>query len=138
MFALTPLEERHAVRRSVRLGCQVVSESRFRLVGKRCLDLSQTGMLIECDDDVAVGDELLVSFRIPGTSRFFDLSGRAARIVSGKRPLDAGRCLGVRFEGLDVRTRAILGAMLRGLPPPVPTRAPRVDYAATVSSLAAS
>lgn len=137
MFALTPLKERHSVRRQVRLGCQVVSDSRFRLVAKRCLDLSQTGMLVESDADVAVGDEILVSFRMPGTSRYFDLVGRVARIVAGKRPTDAGRCLGVRFEGVDVLTAALLGVMLRGLPPPIPSRPPRIDYAATVLALAA-
>ena len=50
---------RRTVRRAVRLACQVVSEDAFRLVGRRALDLSPAGMLLESDADAQIGDEFI-------------------------------------------------------------------------------
>ena len=125
---------RHVLRRSVRLACQAVSEDAFRLVGRRALDLSPAGMLLESDADVRLGDELLVSFRAPQSGLYVDTSARIVRVVAGRRPGDHGRCLGLRFERLDPLMSSMLGASLAGLPPPIPQRAKRMDYAATISS----
>lgn len=128
---------RLAVRRAVRLACQVVSEDAFRLVGRRALDLSPAGMLIESDADVRLGDELLVSFRAPRSGLYIDTSARIVRVIAGRRPGDHGRCVGLRFEHLDPLMRSVLGASLAGLPPPLPQRNARIDYAATVRAIAA-
>lgn len=128
---------RRTVRRAVRLSCQVVSEDSFRLVGRRALDLSPAGMLLESDADVRLGDELLVSFRAPQSGLFIDTSARIVRVVAGRRPGDHGRCLGLRFEHLDLLMQSVLGASLAGMPPPLPQRAKRVDYAATIRAIAA-
>lgn len=128
---------RRTVRRTVRLACQVVSEDAFRLVGRRALDLSPAGMLLESDTDAQIGDELLVSFRAPQSGLFIDTTARVVRIVAGRRPGDHGRCLGLRFEQLTPLLQGVLGESLAGLPPPLPQRATRLDYAATVRAIAA-
>ena len=128
--------DRRAVRRAVRLACQAVSEDAFRLVGRRALDLSPAGMLLESDVDAQLGDELIVSFRAPQSGLFIDTTARVVRVVAGRRPGDHGRCLGLRFEHLEPTLRSALGASLAGLPPPLPQRAARVDYAATIRGIA--
>lgn len=128
---------RGAVRRAVRLSCQVVSEDEFRLVGRRALDLSPLGMLVESDADTHLGDELLVSFRVPRSGLFIDTSARIVRVIAGRRPGDHGRCLGLRFEHLESLMHSMLSASLAGLPPPLPERATIIDYAASVRAIAA-
>lgn len=135
---LIPMEVRGSLRRGVRLRCELVDERAFRLVGRRALDLSPDGMLVECDTrGVTVGDPLLLSFRAPGTALWLDTTARVARVVRGRRPGDRGRCLGLSFDGLTRAERTLLAESLRGVPPPIPARAIRRDYAETIRRIAA-
>jgi hypothetical protein len=138
MMRLLPAASRTKVRRAVRLPCQVVDEARgFVEVARLALDLSPDGMLVECDDErVGIGDELLVSFRAPRSSLWIDAAAFVARVVHGRRRADHGRCLGLRFLDFDPAMRAALASTLEGLPPPVPARRTRVDYAGTVALIA--
>jgi hypothetical protein len=134
------------MRRSVRVDCQVVREHDFRLIGHRAVDLSDDGMLVLSDTqttsglsrrggrrlDVLTGEEVIVSFRAPLTRIWFDCTATVARVIHGRRPGDWGACVGLSFDVMDEVTRAFLRAELRGLPPPVPARELRVDYAETV------
>jgi hypothetical protein len=124
------------MRRSVRIECQVVREHDFTLVGNRAIDLSPEGMLLLSDARVLTGEELVIAFRAPKTRLWLDCTATVARVVHGRRPGDWGACLGVSFDGMDGATRAILQRELRGLPPPMPGRTARIDYAATVSRVA--
>ena len=135
MSSVMKSPQRRALRREIRLVCQAVSEPAFQLVGRRALDLSPAGMLLESDADVRVGDVLLVSFRAPRSALYVDASARVVRIVEGRRPRDHGRCLGLRFEGLDAVTRCVLAESLVGLPPPLPRRSAPRDHAATVRAI---
>ena len=128
--------DRRAVRRTTRWECQVVRERDFKLVGRRLLDLSTAGMQIHADERVLTGEGVIVSFRVPETSKWIDAEAVVARVVHGRRPSDHGRALGLRFHHLDASTKAILGEGLRRQPPTLPMRAPRVDYAATVRRIA--
>jgi len=131
-------QSRRSVRRGVRLRCEVVDDRRFALVARRAVDLSEDGMLVECNRrDVDVGDTLVISFRAPGTSLWIDASGRVARVVRGRRPSDRGRCLGISFEGLSLDDRAALKETLRHRPPPLPSRGLRRDYVSTIAEIAA-
>jgi hypothetical protein len=140
--------QRKALRRSVRIDCQVVRERDFTLIGRRAVDLSDGGMLVlsePCwpsssrarspDLDVLTGEDMVVSFRAPATRLWFDCAATVARVIHGRRPEDWGPCLGLSFD-LDEVNRARLGAELRGLPPPLPAREPRIDYARTVHEVA--
>ena len=54
----------------------------------------------------------------------FDASATVARVVHGRRPTDAGRCLGLAFDCPSDGWKCALFRTLRGLPPPS-RRAPR-------------
>jgi hypothetical protein len=128
--------QRMSMRRSVRVECQAVREHDFRLVGHRAVDLSLDGMLLLSEARVLTGEELVISFRAPMTKLWLDCTATVARVVHGRRPNDWGTCLGVSFEAMDDATRALLRKELRGLPPPMPARTARIDYAATVRRVA--
>ena len=128
--------QRRALRRAVRLDCQVVRERDFKLISSRAVDLSPQGMLVLTDTQVLTGEEVIVSFRAPTTRLWFDCGATVARVIHGRRPGDWGPCLGLDFSGVDDLSRIVLHADLRGLPPPLPRRAPRIDYAETVRRLA--
>jgi hypothetical protein len=117
--------ERRAPRRSVLVECQVVRESDFALLGERGVDLSTCGMLLLCDVEAGVGEDVFVSLRIPGTDRWIDTRGHIARIVADKPGL------GIAFGAFDPEAARALQEAIRAFPPPVPARPPRVDYAAT-------
>ena len=131
------MSERRAMRRYARVPCQVVRERDFTLVGTMTLDVSTGGMLVESDAKVLTGEDLLVSFYAPALRTWFDAEATVARVVHGRRDHDAGRAIGVSFRKIDQVTRTYWSVSLRGLPPPIPARGPRVDYARTVRSIAA-
>jgi len=129
---LVHARQRRVTRRAIRVECQVVREHDFRLVASRGVDLSPTGMLVATEERVLTGEPLLVTFRLPRTERWFDTEGTIARVVHGRRPGDRGRCFGLEFHQLDAEARLLLARALRDVPPPVPRRERRVDYAASV------
>lgn len=131
-MTLVPASQRRAVRRAIPFECQVVRERDFRLVGRWGLDLSSDGMLVVSDARLLTGEELVVSFRVPRTNAWIDCEATVARVVHGRRPGDRARGLGLSFQSIDAMTRWNLRGALRGLPPPLPARERRVDYAATV------
>lgn len=130
-------QQRQAIRRAVQIPCQVVRERDFKLIGARTLDLSPEGMLVKSEADVRPDEKLIVSFKLTAFNLWFDTEAVVARVVAGRRPGDRGRCLGVSFRGLDAIARHILRGNLRKVPPPVPRRERRLDYAATVRHIAA-
>jgi hypothetical protein len=108
--------QRALLRRDVRTQCEVVRERDFRLVGSRVLDLSARGLLIESDQRLLTGEEVIVSFRGPASSRWYDCTGTVARILHGRRRRDRRRAVGVRFETLDVLSELLLCEELRDAP----------------------
>ncbi len=125
-------QQRRTLRRSVRVDCQVVREHDFRLLARRGVDLSPDGMLVLTDVRVLTGEDVIVSFRAPTTGLWFDCEATVARVIHGRRPGDWGPCLGLSFHGMDDLSRVMLHADLRRLPPPLPRRPPRIDYAESV------
>jgi hypothetical protein len=95
---------------------QAVSIGGFRLIGERFLDASAEGVLVACDDGVRLGEEVIVSFPVPGSDRVFDAEAEVVRVVEGFRPSDPGYCAGLRFTRFDRRERLALGVDLRALP----------------------
>jgi hypothetical protein len=131
---LTTASERRSIRRSVRIACQVVRERDFKLVGARVLDLSFDGMLVAADVPVLTGEVVLVSFAVAG--QWIDGEGIVARVVHGRRPLDRGRAIGIAFTSLSEGARELMRRGLKGAPPPLPARSPRIDWAATARTIA--
>jgi hypothetical protein len=133
MPILVPVSQRRTLRRAVRVDCQVVRERDFKLLGDWALDLSPDGILVVTRDVVLTGEEVIVSFPIPHTRVIVDTSATVARVVHGRRPTDRHRrALGISFDAIEPEERRLLRASLRHIPPPLPSRKPRVDYAASV------
>jgi hypothetical protein len=113
---------RRAFRHAVSLPCQIVRERDFRLVADVTFDLSTDGMLVPTEERVLTGEPLLVSFRVPRSSRWIDTEAVVARVVHGRRPGEEGRRLGLSFLGLDLPARQVLFHALRDQPPAGRTR----------------
>ncbi len=124
--------QRRAVRRAVRVDCQVVRENDFRVIATRAVDLSPLGMLVVAGEPALTGELLVVSFRLPLSDRWIDTQATISRVLHGRRPGDCGRRFGLEFEPLAPAVERVLRSTLRGVAPPLPNREPRVDYAATV------
>jgi hypothetical protein len=132
MGTLVHAQQRSALRRSVRVDCQVVREHDFKLVGSRGVDLSPAGMLVMSQEPVLTGEPVIVAFRLPRGLYWFDSLATVTRVVHGRRPGDTGRCFGLEFHTLDSGCQWLLALALRGTPPPIPKREARIDYAASV------
>ncbi len=125
--------DRRSVRKFVRLDCEVVRERDFRRVGTRALDLSTSGLRVVGDASaVLTGEPVILTFRAPGSDTWIDAEGTVARVVHGRRAEDYGPSVGVQFRALDPDLTTLLRKQLLKCPPPMPRRAARVDYAATV------
>ncbi|MFW6052045.1 MAG: PilZ domain-containing protein [Myxococcota bacterium] len=134
-YLIREARQRRTLRRSVDLHCQAVAEDGFRLVGHRLLDVSPEGALVQSASDCDVGENVLLSFPAPGGFSWIDAEGEIVRVIRGRRYADRGRCFGIRFERVDPVSHAVLTGALHGLPPPVPGRGVRRDYAATVAAI---
>lgn len=128
--------ERREVRRALSIRCQVVRESDFRLLADRSLDVSPDGMLVATDIGLELGENVFVSFRATDLGLWFDTEATVTRMIRGRRPGDRGRGVGLQFSTMPRVQRFILRAHLRNVPPPVPKRTQRIDWSATVRSLA--
>jgi hypothetical protein len=95
-------------------------------------------MLVMSQEQVLTGEPVIVSFRLPRGLYWFDSQATVTRVVHGRRPGDTGRCFGLAFHTLDAGCQWFLALALRGNPPPIPKRAQRVDYAASVHLAALS
>jgi hypothetical protein len=130
--------DRRVTRRSVLVDCQVVRERGFELLGERGLDLSMHGMLLSSNRRAEVGEEVIVTFRVPGTRTWIDTIATVVRVVQGRRAGDRGPSLGLAFGVLTPEEQRLLRSALVPFPPILPARPPRVDYAATAAFIALS
>ncbi len=130
------LRERKTLRRDVRVPCQVVTDADFQLLGEETLDLSPHGMLLRSHEAAKPGDSVIVSLRLPHSKTWIDAEGEIARIVRGYRATDTDRAIGIGFTQIGAIESAMLGAALEQLPPPVPARQVRKDYAAAIKAVA--
>jgi Tfp pilus assembly protein PilZ len=125
--------DRRSVRRSVFVDCQVVRERGFDLIGERAVDLSQDGMLVLTERAVRIGEEMIVTFRVPGTRVWVDTMATVVRIVRGNRRGDRGPAVGLMFDALSTEDNLMVRSSIERFPPIYPGRAPRIDYAATAA-----
>jgi hypothetical protein len=134
-FAVLRAADRKSLRRAVRTECEVVAEDGFRLLGRYTLDLSEDGLLLDAGAPCVIGEPVIVSLRMPRGTSWIDAEGHVARAIDGQRREDCGSALGIAFDAMSPVDRAILRASLHGLPPPVPRRHRRMDYASTIGAL---
>ncbi len=133
---LVRARERRAVRHKVDLACSVVRERDSKLASMRAIDLSPDGMRVELRDiDVEAGDRFFVCFRATTFGIWFYTDAFATRLLKGRREGERGRSLGLRFGSLSSVSRLCIRGALRGVPPHLPQREPRIDYAATIGRI---
>jgi hypothetical protein len=132
MHDLPPARRRSGVRRHYRARCRALHWDRFEELGERLLDLSPTGALLECDAEVRIGDQVLLSFRMPWLGPDVLITAEVARVVAGLRAGDPGRGLGLHFLDVDPEERAELRARLAPFEPAPPARSHPIDYALAV------
>jgi hypothetical protein len=131
--------QRTVIRRAVEVPCCVIRQKDDKVIGRRAFDLSPHGMRVALSDiDIAPGDLLRVCFKATPMELWFYTDATATRILHGRRPRERGRSLGLRFETLGALSRLILRGALRRVPPPLPQRELRIDYAATIAQILAS
>jgi hypothetical protein len=130
---------RRDVRHAVDLSCSVVREKDSRLASLRAVDLSPDGMRVELKDvDVEAGDRFFVCFRTTAFGIWFYTDAFATRLLRGRRPGEQGRSLALKFGSLSAVSRLCIRGALRRVPPHLPQREQRIDYAATVSRILAA
>lgn len=127
--------ERRSLRHAAELICHVVRERGFVHIGGSTLDISTDGMRVCSDADVAVGDEVVLSVRLPRGRHWIDAQGVIVRIERGVRDGDLGRAIAIAFTAIDPVDRAMLAGATAAVPPPVPRRSVRRDYAATIRAV---
>lgn len=116
---------RKIVRRAQRAKCSAVGVDGFRLLGDKILDISPYGLLVAADQEVFVGEEVIISFELGG--KWFDADGEVTRVIEGWRDGDPGYAFGLAFTNISLCDRIDLSERLRGVPPPVPQRAIRAS-----------
>jgi hypothetical protein len=128
--------DRREMRRAVGFTCTVVRGLDFKIVAHQAHDVSPDGLLVSTEQELEVGENMIVSFRATQLGLWFDTEARVARMIRGRRPGDRGPAVGLCFTTLDRVKRLILRGHLRRVPPPLPRRAQRIDWTATIRSLA--
>lgn len=127
--------ERKEIRRALDMRCEVVRLRDFSLITRQARDLSPDGMLIATGVELEPGESVIVSFQATSLGLWFDSEARVARMLQGRRAGDRGPEAGLSFTTLDRVKRLILRGHLRRVPPPLPRRAQRIDWSATVRSV---
>jgi hypothetical protein len=84
------------------------------------MNLSLDGMLVGPADPVLTGEKIIVSFPSPIGGEWIDAEATVTRVLHGRRPGEYRRALGLKFEKLDARSRAVLQECLRRIPPTPP------------------
>lgn len=129
------MQQRREIRRAVELPCTMLRQRDHKIVGVRSFDLSPEGMLVGALDELREGDEVFVAFSYTSFDLNFRTTGQVTRVLQGRRSKDRMPSVAVRFDALDAVSRVILRGHLRRVPPVLPARARRIDYAGTVSRL---
>lgn len=137
-YSIVHRTERRSIRHAAELDCHVVAERGFRRIGGKTLDVSPNGLRIASEAAVNVGEQVVLSVRLPRGRTWVDAHGRVARVEHGTRDGDEGRTIAIQFTAMDAMDRALLAGATAKLPPPIPRRTIRKDYAATVNEIAAA
>lgn len=119
-----PTTTARAQRHALTVDCQIVRERDFRLVADRMMDLSISGALAVPAEPVLTGEALIVSFRMPGAERWFDIEAFVQRVAHGRREGEHARALGIAFERFLEGGRYPLAWALRAFPPAPPRLRP--------------
>lgn len=113
------LEARRCARRAVDLACDLIIDRWDQPVQSHCVDLSPYGMLLETTFPVDDGEQVMLSFRPPASSKEVILFARVRHVRRDPAAIDVDG-VGLEFENTTVWEQQKLAAALKGLPPPLP------------------
>lgn len=105
---------RRLVRRGIEIGCELYSE-RGGSRRERVLDLSHEGARVSTDVPLLCGEEVLLSFVVPGA-----LDDRVSTVCKVAHTAQKDRAVGLSFLDLSTTNRGDIQRRLRGVPPPLP------------------
>lgn len=112
---------RRVTRRSLGLPCELLSnESGIRR--EHMLDLSTRGASVTATSELALGEEVLLSFTPPGLTLAVEAVARVAHVAMPKLPFwqTSRGIAGLEFNPLPASLLRDIERSLRGLPPPLP------------------
>jgi hypothetical protein len=115
---------RQTCRHAVQIPCQVVREEDFRLISNRILNLSMSGVVVATAERVLLGEQLIVSFRLPNSTFWLDTEATVRRVSRARRYGERTPMLALEFEPLPGLSRLILMNALAGAPPAPPLARP--------------
>lgn len=122
-----PHQPRRAVRRAVRLDCEVESRLWTGFLAFAATDLSPYGLWVETDFPLVAGEAVSVRLappRWPAWTQPIEVEARVARASLSRRRGERRRSgMGLAFQNLPPVNAGLLALALRGLPPPLPRRA---------------
>lgn len=93
----------------VRVDYQTVDE----LFSDFARNINEGGMFVETDKPPAIGTEVSLQFRIPGSDEPVTSSGRVVRIAPARGGSPPG--MGIEFDGLDEESRKRINELVRSL-----------------------
>jgi hypothetical protein len=136
--------KRSVVRRAVQIGCSVRSELWDGPAPFLATDLSQDGLRLCSPLALPEGQDVVVTFtppRWPDENGPLNVLARVQHVALPRRksdplvgmPGEAG--MGLSFLHIDPTQRALLGLVLRGLPPPLPATRSNDDAALVIDEL---
>jgi hypothetical protein len=105
------------------------------LVADRIENLSAFGMLVTPADPVITGEKLIVSFQLPGSTKWVDTLATVVRVSHGRRPNETSRKLGLQFDALTASDRFQIRKVLEGKPLAPPGGRPGRRDASRVTEL---
>jgi hypothetical protein len=116
---------RRSLRRSVFVGCDVLSDLWDEPISHRATDLSPDGLFVESQLPLEPGMDVAVSFAPPGREREVLAVGVVRRAVLRRRRSDrVPSGMGIAFTHLSDAARETIAASLVGMPPPLPSGRP--------------
>ena len=123
---LVPVEvlphARRSLRRSVFVGCEVLSDLWDEPVVHRATNLSPEGLWLESQLPLEPGTDVALSFAPPGREQAIVAVGTVRRAVLRRRRHDrVPSGMGIAFTDLSEPALEMLRASLVGMPPPLPT-----------------
>lgn len=131
-YSLASRQDRRSMRRAAKLDCYVVAKKGFRTLRGTTLDVSEEGLRVATDLDVTIGEKVVLALCLPNGRSWVDARGRVVRIERGVRAGDDGPAVAIELTEMDPIDRGLLRGSLASIPPPIPRRGLRVDYAASV------
>lgn len=123
------LSGRRALRRRVDMSVAILGDSFGRAMPHQATELSETGVWVECDYPLSVGERVTVSLTPPSSDEPMVLHGSVRRVAIRRRQSDPQRGAGmaIAFHHFTDAHEELLAESLHGIPPKLPAKRRAVE-----------